>query len=149
MEPLHHIHGTRDPVDGSYRTRCLKVGWIDRRGLPRVAGEGEALANLEERFLTAMWERDVTCAKCKLKVTPTEKKILRLMYDYRDRKTVFLIGGKKFSWKTGSALTVYGNRMHHSHLIKKGLLGTSVGGYYQLSREGELLAATYPKVKRK
>lgn len=93
---LHMLDGKpRDQVTGHWQTRCGRHGLMDQGIFPRPKGCHNSIMIGEERVHIAMGEALVTCTKCRLKLVPTEKKVLRLLFDHG---LAFVSWSRKFEW---------------------------------------------------
>lgn len=132
MTLLHRI-AHRNMVTGQYNTRCGLTGSIDYAS-PRPSG---AVFMLTPDTAIADGEIATTCKKCILKLTPTQKKILRLLFD---RHIVNSIPSHAFRWHGN---TIWAKNKDMLRLIALGLIHG-----LQLTAIGRQLAPTFPKVQR-
>lgn len=129
MTDLHRI-SHRDAVSGGYCTRCGLSGFLDYSST-RPSG---ALLMLSGTIAIADGEAATTCKKCMLKLTPTQKKILRLLLD---RHITVLYPSNSFKW---DANAMWAKKKDFFDLMSKGLTNG-----LRLTSTGKQIAATLPK----
>lgn len=133
MEIIHKVVAGPDEVTGRFTTRC---------GLSSLRGA----AGFYDLFKAGA-EIEVTCPKCKLKLTATQKKILRLMY--QNDRNGFYKPSKSFSYSIDRGLRMYGPKKALDGLAKHGLICyyKSSNTRYSLQINGALLARSLPEIK--
>lgn len=133
MALIHRVVSGPDQVTGRFTTRC---GLSSLRGVGGFYDEFQAGA-----------ETQVTCSKCKLKLTPTQKKILRLMF--QNNHNGFYMSARSFSYSTDRYLLMYGPKKALDGLAAYGLIGyyKSSCTRYILRSDATVLARSLPEIK--
>lgn len=134
--PGTHRLATQDRVSGEWLTRCGLRGYRDTRPLPGP----RALIVKGERELLAEHEGEVTCKRCRLRLTPIERKVLKAMAEHggRTRECCFL-RGSMFRIDVGTGLYFYTRGDITHGMLSKGVIQRDAYKNFIISFNGRKL----------
>lgn len=118
-----------DAVTGEYSTRC------GLKSLPLPGG-------YFSKFEVANTELDVNCPKCRVRLGPTESKVLRALHDAGGEAT--LLGSHRFERSTERA-AVWAPKIVRDKLVMKGFVRMT-GKTAALRASAKSLAASLPEI---
>lgn len=132
MKHRHRIVSGPDQVTGKYRTAC------GLEGLPLGMNEFDSEGG---KRWTAGHGIDPQCSRCKLKLSPPQRKILRLLFQFGSRARI--VAGRRFWWTTERGLVIAAQRTSIDSLVRwRAIYERHPAHNYELSPAGRALAET-------
>lgn len=141
-ERLHRIDLTKgqDQITAEYTTACgIRGRWyLGKEVFPE--GAGDALVCEGQKVWLARNFAIITCPRCKVRLTPAQKKILRAMLDYN--RPAIVKEGPRVEWRTEGPFTLWAPAASILSLRRLGLVAVlKVDHKLILKGNGRLLAA--------